>query len=184
MGKVIAIVGMAGSGKGTVAEYLESKGCPKVYFGGMVYEEVKKRGLDIIKDEKFVREDMRAQEGMDVMAKRASIKIDEYFAGGHKTVVCDGLYSWSEYKFLKEKYGDNLTVIAVYTPLNLRYERLVSRRDEHRPYTLEDAIKRDYAEIENIEKGGPIAMADYTIINDSGKEELTQNIEKILTQID
>lgn len=143
-GKVIAIVGMAGSGKGTVAEYLESKGYPKIYFGGMVYEEVKKRGLDIIKDEKFVREDMRKLEGMDVMAKRASIKIDELFNQGHKAVVCDGLYSWSEYKFLKQKYGDNLVVIAVFTPLNLRYERLIKRRDDHRPYQLKDVINRDY----------------------------------------
>lgn len=84
MGKVIAILGMPGSGKGTITDYLESLGHPKIYFGGMVYDEVKKRGLDIVKDEKFVREDMRRLEGMDVMAKRASQKADELFQQGEK----------------------------------------------------------------------------------------------------
>lgn len=180
MAKIIAIVGMAGSGKGTITDYLESKGYPKIYFGGMVYDEVKKRGLDIVKDEKFVREDMRRLEGMDVMAKRASIKADELVKNGEQIIVFDGLYSWSEYKFLKQKYGDNMTTIAVFTPLKDRYERIVKRADEHRQYTLEDVKKRDYEEIENIEKGGPIAMADYTLVNDGSVENLIQKLEQIL----
>lgn len=181
MGKVIAILGMPGSGKGTITDYLESLGHPKIYFGGMVYDEVKKRGLDIVKDEKFVREDMRKLEGMDVMAKRASQKADELFQQGEKTVVFDGLYSWSEYKFLKEKYGQDLTTIAVFTPLKERYKRIVERKDSHRQYTEEDVKRRDYEEIEGIEKGGPIAMADYTIINDGSIEDLIDKLNKILS---
>jgi len=42
--KVIAVVGMMGSGKGTLVDYLtETLHAPKVYFGGMVYEEIEKR---------------------------------------------------------------------------------------------------------------------------------------------
>ena len=44
---IIAIIGMAGSGKGTVVEHLvDTYHVPKVYFGGMVYEEVARRGLE------------------------------------------------------------------------------------------------------------------------------------------
>jgi len=180
MRKIIAIVGMAGSGKGTVTGYLESKGYPKIYFGGMVYEEVEKRGLDIVKDERAVREDMRAKEGPAVFAKRAALKADDYFEKGSEIVVFDGIYSWSEYKYLKEKYGDDLLVIAVFTPLKLRYERVTARVDGKRSYSLEQVKERDYGEIEGIEKGGPIAMADYTLINDESLESLIKKLDDLL----
>ena len=34
--KILAIVGMSGSGKSVVVDYLTDKGFPKVYFGGMI----------------------------------------------------------------------------------------------------------------------------------------------------
>lgn len=183
MNKIFAFVGMPGSGKGTCTDYLESKGYPKVYFGGMVYDEVKARGLDIVKDEKMVREDMRAKEGMDVMAKRASIKADEYFKQGQQQVVFDGLYSWSEWKYLNQKYGDDLITIAVFTDKKVRHQRFANRDEGNRKYTLEDAARRDFEEIENIEKGGPIANADYTLLNNGSPEELTNKLDKLISSI-
>ena len=48
-----------------------------------------------------------------------------------------------------------------------------------RPLTVEEAASRDVAELENTNKGGPIAMADFTIINESSLEDLRKEIEKI-----
>jgi dephospho-CoA kinase len=105
--------------------------------------------------------------------------------------VGDGLYSWSEYKILKEKYGENLFVIAVYAPPQLRYNRLVNRtltaQDtamRNRPATFESAKARDYAEIEKIEKGGPIAMADFTLVNTSSVEDLISQLGKAIKVIE
>ena len=44
--KIIAVVGMSGSGKSVAVDYLTSKGYPKVYFGGMIYKEMEKRGVE------------------------------------------------------------------------------------------------------------------------------------------
>jgi dephospho-CoA kinase len=178
---VIAFVGMPGSGKGTCTTYLHEKyGWPVVHFGNMVYDEVQRRGLDNIKDEVFVREDMRKQEGKDVLAKHVATKADEYFGEGQKTVVLDGLYSWSENKYLAEKYGDSLVVIAITAPKKLRHQRVLERKDTHRQYTLEQIIAREIAEIENLEKGGPIANADYTIVNDASEIELQSTLDTVL----
>ena len=49
--------------------------------------------------------------------------------------------------------------------------------------TSEQAKSRDYAEIENIEKGGPIAMADYTLINIDTTKSLIEKVEKVLGEI-
>ena len=95
-----------------------------------------------------------------------------------KRVLIDGLYSFSEYKILREKYGDELFILAVFTPKELRYSRLNSRKE--RPLTRTEAISRDYSEIENIEKGGPIALADDTIHNGGTKSELITALKQIL----
>jgi dephospho-CoA kinase len=176
--KIIATVGMCGSGKSVAGGHLEELGFAKVYFGGLTIEEVKRRGLAVNeKNERAVREELRRTHGMGAFALLSLPKIEALLAEG-KRVLIDGLYSFSEYKILKEKYGDSLLVIAVYTPRALRYERL-ARRDE-RPLTVAEAVSRDHSEIENIEKGGPIALADYTIVNDGPREKLTHQLDTIL----
>lgn len=183
MSKVIAFVGMPGSGKGTCTDYLARQhSWPVVHFGNMVYEEVQRRGLDNVKDEVFVREDMRKKEGVAVLAKHAARKVSDYFKKGQTVVVLDGLYSWSEYKHLEKEFGDDLLVIAITAPKKLRRQRVLDRKDAHRKYTLEQLITREVAEIENIEKGGPIAMADYTIVNDSTPESMLKKLDQILEE--
>lgn len=182
--KVIALVGMAGSGKGTCTTYIAEKyGVPIVHFGNMVYEEVERRGLDIVQHEREVREDMRKQEGPTVLAKRVGARAQDYLAEGQKGVVLDGLYSWSEYKYLRDLFGDDLAVIAVIAPRQLRYERAVNRKDARRQYTREQIEKRDIEEIENLEKGGPIAMADYTILNNTTAEAMLDSLETVLAEL-
>jgi len=186
MNKLICLVGMTGSGKSVVADYLVSKGFGFLRFGQITLDIVKERGLEPTEEnERPVREEMRKKHGMGAYATLNIPKFDELLKKGH--VVGDGLYSWSEYKVLKDKYVDQLIVVAVYAPLKVRYERLANRKlakedtdFRHRPATIEQAKARDYAEIENIEKGGPIAMADYTLVNIDTVESLIESVEKIL----
>ena len=175
---IIAIVGMCGSGKSVAGEYLESLGFERVYFGGLTIEEVEKRGLEVNEEnERHVREEFRETHGMGAFAVLSLPKIRE-LRKKDKRVLIDGLYSFSEYKTLREKYGDELFMIAVFTPKELRYARLNSRTV--RPLTRTEAISRDYAEIENIEKGGPIALADDTIHNSGSKENLIKALKIVL----
>jgi dephospho-CoA kinase len=90
---------------------------------------------------------------------------------------------------LKEKYRDSMTVVAVYAPPEIRYERLGNRAVENdekqrfRSFSRKEAKARDFAEIENLEKGGPIAMADLTIINTGTIEDLKQKVRDIINKI-
>jgi len=56
----------------------------------------------------------------------------------------------------------------------------VDEKMRNRPATRQQAIARDYAEIENIEKGGPIAMADYYILNVTTEEDVIKEARKLL----
>ena len=44
--KIIALVGLAGSGKSSAVEYLTKKGFPKVYFGGVIYKAMEEAGIE------------------------------------------------------------------------------------------------------------------------------------------
>lgn len=181
--KVIVLVGMPGAGKSTLVEHMEAEGIPNVYFGGITVNEVKRRGLEVNeKNEKMVREELRATEGVGVMAKRIIIELEKLFAKGHKTIVADGLYSWTEYKIFKEKFGDDALIIAIAAPRKTRHERLLHR--PVRPLTEAQVSAREYAEIENIEKGGPIANADYTLVNDTDPYELIKKFDLLLKEND
>ncbi|MBD3270204.1 AAA family ATPase [Candidatus Peregrinibacteria bacterium] len=176
MNKIIALVGMPGAGKSVIAEHFKHKSYQYVYFGGITMKEVKVRGLEINPEtEKIVREDLRKKYGMGAYAKLIIPEIDEKLKDGN--VIADGLYSWSEYKILKEKYNNNLKILAVFAPPELRYERLSSR--EVRPISKDDAKKRDFDEILNLEKGGPIAMADYTLLNTGDLNYLLHQMESL-----
>ena len=182
--QLFALVGMPGSGKGTCTSHLsETYGFPLIHFGNMLYEEVARRGLDNVADEKFVREDMRRQEGPAVFAKRVAEKAKNYIAEGAQGIVIDGLYSWSEYKYLRETFGDKLVVIAVAAPRAVRYQRVLARTDSHRAYTSTAQIeKRDIDEMENLEKGGPIAFADFTLVNNTTPDALLTDLDAIVQQ--
>ncbi len=186
--KIICIVGMTGSGKSVVADELVKEGFAFLRFGQITLDIVKERGLPLNeKNERAIREDLRKQHGMAAFALLNIPKIDALLK--KSDVVVDGLYSWSEYKILKEKYADTMYVVAVFAPPETRYGRLVNRSvkgDEaqrFRNFTKEEAQSRDFAEIENLEKGGPIVMADFTIINTGTIDELKENIKEILSQI-
>ncbi len=182
--KFIAIVGMCGAGKSVISDFLVSKGFGFFRFGQITLDEVKKQGLEPSEEnEKKIRENIRKEHGMAAFAILNKPKIDDLLSRGN--VVGDGLYSWSEYKHLKQIYGDKMIVIAVSSPPSLRYERLENRKEidekmRNRPMTGEQAKSRDYAEIENIEKAGPIAMADFVVVNDSTKEDLIKKVKDFL----
>jgi dephospho-CoA kinase len=178
--KVAAIVGMTGSGKSEVARVFEESGFFRIRFGDITDEEVKKRGLVLNEaNERRVRELLRKEYGMAAYAELNLPRIDA--ARQRSPVVVDGLYSWEEYLLLKEHYGVDFYVVAVWASPQMRYARLAAR--PVRPLTAEEAASRDRAEIENLKKGGPIAMADFTILNESTREELKKPVQSVIARI-
>jgi dephospho-CoA kinase len=178
--KVAAIVGMAGSGKSEAAARFEQNGFKRIRFGDITDEEVARRGLPLNEEnERVVREALRRENGMAAYAILNRPKIDA--ALKTSDVVVDGLYSWEEYLFLKESYGNDLYIIAIYSSPGTRHSRLTARKI--RGLTKEESYGRDKVEIENINKGGPIAMADFTIINESTMENLITETDKIISRV-
>ncbi|MBQ1298685.1 AAA family ATPase [Candidatus Saccharibacteria bacterium] len=182
--KILAIVGMSGSGKSVAVDYLTEKGYPKVYFGGMIYKEMEKRGIERTEDgesEKEFREMIRETEGKDWVVRQVIKEAKDLINAGQKRIILDGVYSWTEYKTLKKEFPRCLTFIAVVVDKKLRYERVAKRPG--RSFDGTAIRERDRSEIENLEKGGPIASADYYILNNGTTDELKSSLDKILKEI-
>lgn len=181
--KILAVVGMSGSGKSVVIDQLTGKGYPKIYFGGMILKEMEKRGIEINpENEKAFREQIRAEEGNDWVVRQVIAEAKDLISAGQKRIVLDGVYSWTEYKILKHEFPGCLSFLAVVVNKAVRHKRVGMRAV--RPLNTQEIQMRDTAEIENIEKGGPIAAADYYVMNNGTTDELAAQVDEVLAEIE
>ncbi len=179
--RALALVGMPGAGKTLCAQHLEARGFAHFRFGKIVVDEVIRRGLAVLPEhERQVREELRAQEGMNAIALRALPHLKDALAT-QRSLVMDGLYGFGEYKLLSAELGAAMVVVAIVSPRHLRYQRLAQRTE--RPLTPEEAEGRDYREIETLEKGGPIAIADYTLVNDVSADNLLHMLDQLTDKL-
>ena len=177
MSKAVAVVGMCGSGKSVLCSYFKNLGWSDVYFGGVTVSQLRKNGIEVNEtNERAMREGLRDKYGKGAFAILLKEEICEKLK--HGNVVLDGLYSWSEYTILKELLGDDLIILAVVTNSQIRKNRLKNRLI--RPLTAAQVDSRDVAEIENSEKGGPIAKADYYVMNNGTERELYAQFEMFM----
>jgi len=178
---ILAVVGLPGSGKTEVVEYLMKKtNWPKFYFGDVTFGEMKKIGLEINEvNERKTREEIRKNLGMGAYAVLSLPKVKELFKNG--SVIIESLYSWEEYIEMKKEFGDIFKVLATFSSPETRISRMSNR--PLRPLSREDVISRDYAQIENLHQAGPIARADFTIINEGTKEDLHKQLDEIIEKL-
>ena len=142
MNKLVAIVGMSGTGKSVVTDYLEEQNWKKLYFGGITYKLMKEAGIE------------RTEDGKSEKEFREKLRKD---------------------------YGQELILICVVTDKKLRYQRVAERKE--RSFNKEAIIYRDLSEIENLAKGGPIAYADYFILNNGNMDDEINRLKEILKEI-
>lgn len=174
---LLAFVGMPGSGKSEAVSFVAKKNLPVVRFGDLTDKALEEKGLERNpENEQSVREELRKEGGMAVYAIKAKPRIEHLFLQ-HTIVVIDGLYSWEEYVYLKKEFAQ-IVLIYIAVDKAVRYARLAERLV--RPLTQEEAEKRDISEIEHINKGGPIAIADYFADNNGDKSALFAQLDTIL----
>ena len=178
---LIASIGMAGSGKSELTKYLQKKyNWKKVYFGEATFDRLKTDKMEVnYANEKIAREKIRKELGMGAYAILALPKIKKILKTDN-VIILESLYSWDEYKIIKKEYGDNFKCIAIYASPATRFKRLTQRTNERPIKNYQEFKTRDYSELENLEKGSPIAMADYTIINEKNIKHLHLDINKVI----
>jgi adenylate kinase len=177
---IIALVGMSGAGKSEAADFLKKKNLPIISFGTIGNKYVEKHyGAHTEENHKQMRRELRDKHGMAAMAVISRESILKEFLES-PIVLVEGLYSWEEYLYLKENFTDiNIYLVAIIADKALRYERTEKR--EYRKGL--GGSERDLNEITLLNKAQPIAFADYYILNNSTKDILEEQLERVFRKI-
>lgn len=185
--KVVAFTGLPGSGKSEAVGVAEGAGMAVVRMGDEVRAEVARRGLPL-NDENLggTANEMREKEGMDVWARRCLRKIEEIIssgvaAGGAGGIVIDGIRNIEEVEVFRRSM-DNFVLIAVHSPPQTRYERLMGRGREDDSLSIDELKRRDEREL-GWGIGNVVAMADIIITNEGSLEGFRKKVKKILGQV-
>ena len=176
--KIIAFVGMPGSGKSAAADVAREMGIPVVVMGDVIREEAARRGLEPTdRNLGNVGNDLRDKEGPDAIATRCLAKIR---ATGTPVVV-EGIRSRSEVDLFRES-SDDFELVEVFVPDEIRLDRIASRgrSDDATDRDLAKAVAdRDAREL-SWGMGEAIRAADLRIENAGGVEEFRGRVREVL----
>lgn len=177
---IVAIVGLPGAGKTLAADFFRKKNLPILRFGQITDDEIRFRGLPLTQEsEKEVRENLRHTLGMAAYAKKMEPKISEALKY-NQIIIIDGLRSWEEYTYLKDKFS-RLILLTIYAAPQIRYARLHNR--SVRRLEIKEARERDIAELTKLNMGPPIAIADYLIKNEGSLADFARELQNFLATL-
>ncbi len=177
---IVAIVGLPGSGKTEAAEYYKKKGLPVISFGAIVNDYIANHKFDHSEDvHKKVRKEFREKYGQAAMAILNEDRIRQTLEK-NMIIVVDGMRSWEEYLYLKEKLPNvRICILALYADKDLRYQRLSQRKERSKLYGEE----RDINELIDTNMGPTLAFADYCIKNNFSLPEFYDKLEEVYRSV-
>lgn len=176
---IIGITGTLGAGKGTVVEYLKTKGFKHYSASGFITEEIVRRGLPVNRDTmREVADNLRETHGPGYITN----KLLERAAQSGGDAVIESIRSVGEAENLKNQRA---VLWAVDADIRARYERITKRKSEKDSVTFEHFVEQERQESDNTEPYKMnlpkcIAMADAVITNDGTQEELFVQVEEAL----
>lgn len=177
---ILGITGTNGSGKGTVVEYLLSKGFTHYSARAFIAEEIERRGLPLERPSfKKTADSLRKAHG-------PSYIIEQLFAqaqarGGD--AVVESIQELAGAHFLHEQ---GAKLLAVNADQKLRYERTVLRGSHTDHVDFATWVQQEEAEWHNeaaheMDVPGVMALADAIVMNNGTLEDLHAQVEAALS---
>jgi dephospho-CoA kinase len=162
---IVALTGMPGAGKTTVANYLAQKGIPLLIMGDVVREAAQNEGLEPTShnlSKLMVR--LREKNGPEAIAHLIAKKIKTMKKKdkGFDVVIVDGIRSMAEIQVLKGV--GNIKLLAIHGSIITRYSHIRERARSDVPSDIGEFDKRDKVEM-GVGISDAIALADETISN-------------------
>lgn len=174
---ILILTGMPGSGKDIFVQEAAKADFKHIRMGDMVRFFAKKANIAPTDSSigKFAT-DQRAKYGADIWARRTLEKMPP------GNVLIDGSRSLTEIDHFKSVLGNDLKVIAVDAPAEMRFQRLGARGREDDPSVYEEFQARDEREL-SWGLGEAIENANITITNDATLEEFRNKCQSLIKDI-
>lgn len=183
--KIIGITGTLGAGKGTIVEYLKTKGFKHFAVSDtFLAGEAAKRGLTPDRGtRRDIANEFRAKGPTKLMEAVYEMARPDIETG--ENVIIEPQHTAAEVEFIKTMGG---VVFSIDADLETRYARIQKRGSEKDNVSFEQFAEDQRNEMQSNDPnknnlGQAIAKADHHLTNNGTREELEGAIEKILVQI-
>lgn len=181
---ILGIAGTLGAGKGTVVEFLISKGFKHYSSSDLLIDILKERGETVDRDGmNRVANELRANNPAGVPAENyARYEADD----GVNDVIFESLHSVPEADFIRSIGG---IVLGVTADPDIRYDRVVARGSVKDNITKEKFVEQQAREeqgTDDVNKSNIFAIlkeADFLITNNGTLEELEQQVNAVLQKL-
>lgn len=181
---VLGLVGPIASGKGTISEFLKSKGFKYFSLSNVVRTETLARGLEMTRENlQDVGNDLRENFSGSVLVDRIIKEIKK-----HKLVIIDGVRNPQEITVIKNQLGGKIVHISAFK--NRRLERYLDRakvrgEDDATISKFKQVEARDLGAGED--KNGQqvsecLRLADYKLVNNSSLDQFYSDCEAMLSE--
>jgi len=180
---IIGITGTLGAGKGTIVEYLTKKGFKHYSSSGLIVEEIKNRDMPVNRDSMvIVGDDLREKFGPGYIPETLYERAKK--EGGSS--VIEALRAIGEIEALRAK--GECYIFSVDADPKIRYERIKKRAGSKDDVSYETFLQNEEREMANTEPfkmnlSACIKMADYAIDNSGTKEDMYDQVDRVLSKI-
>ncbi len=180
---IIGITGTNGAGKGSIVEYLKTKGFEHYSARGFIYEEIDRRELERNRDNLIAAANELAEK---YGPNHIAVQLFERAQKSGKDVVIESLRRPAEIISLREK--GNFYMFAVDADRKTRYERNKGRKVDPDDVNFQKFVELEQKEYTNTDPNKQnlkkcIEMSDYKFVNNSTFEELYRQVDKVLEEI-
>jgi len=168
---VIILVGLARSGKDTVADYIINKyNLVKYTFSDILKEQLEKKEITATKERMLELGDLlRQQMGMNAVAQLLDKKIIE-----KDNLVLVGPRSIEEIEYFKQKFS-NIKIIKVVAGKDERFERKIEKNQSENKF-----FERDKKDLKTKGLQKVLDTAELQINNFETKEDLQKEIDTVM----
>ncbi|EFD92543.1 MAG: hypothetical protein BJBARM5_0739 [Candidatus Parvarchaeum acidophilus ARMAN-5] len=181
MKKIIVLTGMPGSGKSTAAVEFLKLGIPVIGMGDAVRKEMRRKGIEINnKSIRMFSKKMTSKHGKKYVINLVKNELLDIFKT-HNIVVLDGARRMSEVEEV-EKEGYKPIILGIITDKQLRFKRIVNRKNESDFSSYNEFKWREKLEL-SYGIADVIASADYYIDNSSSKSVFITSLKKFLSKV-
>ena len=176
--KIIGTIGKNGAGKDTVLKIIaERYNVPIISIGDMVREIAKERDIEPTRGNlNDISKGIFRDHGKDWFIRRVIQKTE---ALDVPLIVVTGIRTYVDVKELQDHYGPDFMLIHVRVDNDdIRLARARARGTERDPKTMEDLHRHDAREEKSFGVSKATALANYTIRNDAGLEDLHDRVDE------
>lgn len=177
---IVGIAGTLGSGKGTVVEYLKSKGFAHYSSSAALGQILQERGVEPTRlNLSNLANELTQNHNGGVLSFSHQLAV----SAGHENYILESLHRVSEGEYIKSIGG---IILGVDADVRVRYDRAHARKEGLKDdVTFEQFLADSAREDEGKTGSGPnikavIMMADYTIMNDGTMEELRLAVDEFI----